>query len=698
MPYDQSRALELLRLGTQNPVATFHDGQEEAIQHVVDGRERLLVVQKTGWGKSSVYFIATKLLREDRMGPAILISPLLALMRNQIAAAERMGVSAVTIHSGNRDDWEAIKAAITRNEVDILLIHPKRLMNEQFNTQVLARIAGTVSMLVIDEAHCISDWGHDFVPEYRLIERRIRLLPQNVRVLATTATANNRVMADLQIVLGPSLAVSRGDLSRSSLLLQTMRMPSQAERLAWLASHLPNIPGSGIIYALTQRDAERVAEWLRLRGLAVEAYHSGLASEQANALEDALLANEVRALVATTKLGMGFDKPDLAFVIHYQTPGSVVAYYQQVGRAGRNLPAMLPGAHAVLLSGTEETDITDFFIERAFPTRDEVATVLGALRAEAGGLSINGLMEHVNVSFGRIEKTLLLLSLESPAPIVRQDGKWTLTAVDLSEEFWQRAERLTALRRTEQAQMQEYVGLQNGHMEFLIRALDGDASAYHPPNLAPLSPMVDEHVAMEAVAFLRRTSLPLEPRKKWPPGGLASLSVRGNTKIAPERNLQPGKVLCMWGDAGWGELVRRGKYHDGEFSDDLVSACAALVREWGPNPAPQWVTCIPSLRHPNLVPDFAGRLAAALNLPFHPVIVKTDHRQPQKEMENAAHKARNVEGSLQIQGNVSNGPVLLIDDMVDSKWTLMVAAYLLTSSGTGPVYPLALASTANSDE
>src|SRR5436190_14881888 len=372
MPYNPTRALELLRLGTQNPAAAFRDGQEAAIQHVVDGAGRLLVVQRTGWGKSSVYFIATKLLREQGLGPAILISPLLALMRNQIAAAERMGVRAVTIHSGNRDEWDATEAAIARNEVDILLIHPKRLMNEQFNTQVLARIAGTVSMVVIDEAHCISDWGHDFVPEYRLIERRIRLLPPNVRVLATTATANNRVMTDLESVLGPNLAISRGDLSRSTLLLQTMRMPSQAERLAWLATHLPNIPGSGIIYALTQRDAECVAEWLRLRGLAVEAYHSGFEPESTNALEDALLANEVKALVATTKLGMGFDKPDLAFVIHYQSPGSVVSYYQQVGRAGRNLPTTLLGANGVLLSGREEIDITNYFIESAFPSRAEV--------------------------------------------------------------------------------------------------------------------------------------------------------------------------------------------------------------------------------------------------------------------------------------------------------------------------------------
>lgn len=698
MPYNPLRALELLRAGTQNPNAEFRDNQAQAIQHVVDGSGRLLVVQKTGWGKSSVYFIATKLLREDGMGPAILISPLLALMRNQIAAAERMGVRAVTIHSGNREDWAAIEGAIARNEVDILLIHPKRLMNEQFNTHVLGRIAATVSMIVIDEAHCISDWGHDFVPEYRLIERRIRLLPQNVRLLATTATANNRVMADLQAVLGPNLEVSRGDLCRSTLMLQTMRMPSQAERLAWLATHLPAIPGNGIIYALTQRDAESVAEWLRTHGIAAEAYHGGLAPEHANALEDALLANEVKALVATTKLGMGFDKPDLAFVIHYQTPGSVVAYYQQVGRAGRNLPAELPGAYGVLLSGTEETNITNFFIASAFPTRDEVEAVLMALGAETGGLSVNGLTERVNISYGRIEKALLLLSLESPSPIAKQDSKWTLTAANLSEAFWQRAERLTALRKTEQAQMQEYAQLKSGHMEFLIRALDGIPGSFRTPNLAPLPSTVDDRLVQEAVTFLRRSSLPLEPRKKWPSGGLAGLAVKGNTLITPALNLRPGKILCTWGDAGWGELVRLGKYRDGHFSDDLVAACVNLIQEWAPNPAPQWVTCIPSNRHPHLVPNFAQRLATALNVPFYPVLLKTDARPPQKEMANSSQQARNVDGSLRIERVVPPGPVLLVDDMVDSKWTLTVAAVLLTSNGSGPVFPLALASTSHSDE
>src|SRR5882724_4307644 len=691
MPYDANRALELLRLGTQDNNATFRDDQEDAIRHVVEGRGRLLVVQKTGWGKSSVYFIATKLLREQGAGPALLISPLLALMRNQIAAAERMGVRALTIHSENKDEWETIETAIRRDQVDILLISPERLANARFRNDVLGPVAGRISLLVVDEAHCISDWGHDFRPHYRFIEGIVRRMPANLRLLATTATAKNRVLADLQTVLGPNLTTSRGELSRSSLLLQTMRIPSQAERMAWLATHIPNTTGSGIIYTLTVRDTEQVAEWLRSRGINAQAY-SGESGDRRVELENALLENRVKALVATTALGMGFDKPDLAFVIHYQTPGSVVGYYQQVGRAGRALAA----AHGVLLSGHEETEINEFFIESAFPSRAEVAQVLDALHGAPSGLTVNELMRHVNVRKGRIDKTLLLLSLESPSPIAKQETKWMLTAAELNQSFWERAERLTALRRTEQAQMQQYVRLTSGHMEFLISALDGDVSTFQPPNLQPLPATADPVLVQEAMAFLRRTSLPLEPRKVWPSGGLPHLGVKG--KIAPEHQLQPGKILCVWGDAGWGDAVRLGKYHDRRFGDDLVAACLELMRQWNPQPAPAWVTCIPSRRHPELVPDFAQRLAAALRLPFRAVLAKTDDRAEQKTMANSVQQARNIDGSLAINtSSVPAEPVLLIDDMVDSKWTLTVAAYLLTSHGSGPVYPLALASTGHAE-
>ena len=678
MHYDSRRALDFLKRGTGLHDAQFREGQEEAIRHLVEGRGRQLLVQKTGWGKSFVYFITTQLLREAGLGPTLLVSPLLALMRNQIAAAERMGVRAKTINSDNEEEWDRVEQAARAGAVDILLISPERLANERFRDHVLADVAERIALLVIDEAHCISDWGHDFRPHYRLIERTVRVLPPNLRLLATTATANARVMADLEAILGPNLQVLRGDLSRPSLALQTIRMPGQAERLAWLAESLPSLPGSGIVYTLTVRDADLVAAWLLARGIEVAAY-TGETGPNRKALEQALLDNHVKALVATAALGMGFDKPDLAFVIHYQTPGSVVAYYQQVGRAGRALEA----ARGVLLSGGEDTEITGYFIRSAFPTQSEVGQVLAALQEADDGLAQRQIQAKVNVSAGRIQKTLELLSLESPAPIVKQGPAWQLTAARLSGAFWDRAERLTALRREEQAEMQKYVQLSSGHMAFLIQALDGDPQGISPPPpLPPLPTACGPEIVAEAVAFLRRSSLPVKPRRQWPPG----------KSIDPEHRPQPGRVLCVWNDAGWGRLVSQGKLQEGRFSNELVGACATLLREWRPDPSPTWVAAIPSLRHPHLVPDFARRLADALDLPFSDVLRKKGARPQQKTMENSDRQARNVVGSLAVtQDALLPGPVLLVDDIVDSRWTFTVAAWELRRRGCGPVWPLALA-------
>jgi len=684
MTYSHKRAVELLRLGTGNPKAEFHEGQEEAIRHVVEEKGRLLVVQKTGWGKSFIYFIATKLLRETGRGPALLVSPLLSLMRNQIAAATKMGVKAVTISSANRDDWDDIEEKIINDEADIVLISPERLANQRFGKNVLANIADIVSLLVVDEAHCISDWGHEFRPQYRLIERIVRTLPPNLRLLATTATANNRVMDDLNEILGPKLTVMRGDLNRPSLKLQTIRLPSQAERMAWLAEQIPELPGHGIIYTLTVRDAVRLADWLKLRGVAVEFYTSE--TENREELEHALLGNRVKALVATVALGMGFDKPDLAFVIHYQCPASVVAYYQQVGRAGRALDK----AYGILLSGDEDTDITDFFIQNAFPTREEVEHVLEELDSAPNGLSIYELMATLNISMGRIEKTLSLLSLETPPPIVKDGTKWKLTITDLSEEFWKRAERLTSLRRVEQKRMQEYVKLEKDHMAFLIKELDGVPGEIHPPNLPLLPNKVNPKFVQAAISFLRRSNLSIEPRKEWPHGGLPQYKLKG--RIPGNLQAQPGKALCVWRDAGWGEIVYRGKYEEKHFADDLVTACAQLVKEW--DIKTDWVTYIPSLRHKELVPDFARRLAGQLGIPLRAVLVKTDERPEQKTMQNSTQQARNIDGSLAINvKSLPEGSVLLVDDMVDSRWTMTVATWLLRSNGSGEVYPLALALT-----
>ena len=690
MTYDPRLAHELLRRGTGDSNSVFRGRQEETIRHLVDGRgrRRLLLVQKTGWGKSFVYFIAAKLLRRLGRGPVVLISPLLALMRNQIAMTERLGVRAGTINSSNTEEWGSVVERLAAGQIDILLAAPERLANDEFMSDVYSPYLSRPGMWVIDEAHCISDWGHDFRPDYRRIESLVRNLPDTVPLLAATATANDRVVEDLEEVLGPGLQVVRGGLDRPSLLLQTIEMPSPRDRLAWLAAQLPELSGNGIIYTSTIRDAERVARWLQSRGLDVHAYTGPTDSNERILLEEALIDNRVKALAATSALGMGFDKPDLGFVIHYQAPGSVIAYYQQVGRAGRGID----GAYGVLLSGREDRDIIDYFRESAFPTRDEVKEVIDALQKTKSGLSLNELRARVNIEEARLTQTLKLLELETPAPLVKHGRVYQLTPHRLSEGFWERVERLTELRRKEYKEMQEYIALSSGHMPFLIEALNGahtETAGTH--DLTPLPADAPRGLKTAAEDFLSRDWFLIEPRKQWPAGGMPIYDVRG--RIDEVHRYLPGRALCMWGSGTLGRLVAQGKYADGCFSNRLVEACVKLLREWNPEPPPRWIACAPSRKHPTLVPGFAQRVADELGLPFRAVLEDTGRdRSQQKGMKNNIWAARNIDGAFRVDARLDKmGPVLLVDDLVDSKWTMTVCAWLLRKHGSGEVWPLALA-------
>ena len=413
-------ALERLRALTGVEGAEFRPDQLEAIRDVVEDRARVLCVQRTGWGKSAVYFVATALLREAGAGPTLIVSPLLALMRNQIAAAERLGLRAHTINSTNRDEWDDVRRMLAEGSVDLLLISPERLNNPRFRDDMLPLFAASVGLLVIDEAHCISDWGHDFRPDYRRVKDMLDALAPDVAVLGTTATANDRVVADVMEQLAPGhardqagvatagLRSYRGPLARTSLRLETLDLPRQAERLAWLVENLPKLEGSGIVYTLTKRDAEQVASFLTAQGVPALAYSGEQETEQRIVTEERLLRNEVKAVVATSALGMGYDKSDLTFVVHFQAPGSVVSYYQQVGRAGRGVDH----ADVVLLRGGEDRKIQDFFIEQAFPSEERVRAVLAELGAAgAAGCTTRELMAVVNLGLGRLEARLKILDV-----------------------------------------------------------------------------------------------------------------------------------------------------------------------------------------------------------------------------------------------------------------------------------------------
>lgn len=693
----RTQALKLLKRALGNSKAEFREGQWEAISALVQRRARLLVVQRTGWGKSLIYFLATKLLRDQGAGCTLLVSPLLSLMRNQIAAAGNIGVRAETINSTNRADWDRIEEGLGRNEFDVLLISPERLANDDFVGRCLLPIANRIGLFTVDEAHCISDWGHDFRPDYRRIVRVLRALPPNVPVLATTATANNRVVQDIVQQLGPNLDVRRGPLTRASLKLQNIYLPSPTERMAWLANIIPKLPGSGIVYTLTVRDSERLAEWLRTQGIDAKAYHGSLDTQRREALEEQLLNNGVKALVATVALGMGFDKPDLGFVIHFQRPASVVHYYQQVGRAGR----AVSDAYAILLNGEEDDEIANYFIETAFPNAAQVVQLLTAMRSVNTALTVPKIQQRANLAQGTIDKILKFLSLESPSPVQKVTGGYVLNPVR-----WQmptkRIERIIALRRQEQERMKAYMNSQDCLMQFLAGELDD-------PGATPCGKCVNcagrllqvgypDELAHLAAAFLARLENPISPRKRWPPG-LPDPQMRGS--ISPEHQAMEGRALCRWGDPGFGTLVRRGKQQRHRFDDELVDAAARLVgHRWAPEPPPRWVTCVPSRRHQILVPDFARRLAQSLNLPFVECIHKVKDTSPQKTRANSFQQAANVAGAFIVDGAVVKlEPLLLVDDMVDSRWTFTMLTVLLRKAGSGPVYPFALAdsSSQNSD-
>lgn len=693
----RQEALDLLREATGGAARRFMDGQWEAIAELANNRSRVLLVQRTGWGKSMVYFLTTKILREAGAGPTLIVSPLLALMRNQVAAAQRLGLRAETINTTNQKNWADIIERVANDEVDLLIVSPERLANDAFLERCLLPIAERINFLVIDEAHCISDWGHDFRPDYQRVDRIVSQLPANVAVLATTATANARVVEDIQGQLGRGTVLRRGPLARDSLSLQTTPLPNRAVRLAWLAQALPELPGSGIVYTLTVRDAERVAAWLRVSGVNARAYHGSIDTEDAEdgspgreTLEGMLLRNEVKALVATNALGMGFDKPDLGFVVHFQAPQSIVHYYQQVGRAGRGIDE----AVGVLLGGDEDEDINAYFIDSAFPRSQQVRAVLDALERADEGMSASELTQTVNLRQVQIEKVLKLLAVTDAAPVVKRGSRWYRTANPFRVDR-ERVNRLRDQRTAEAEHLQAYLHTPSCLMEFLATALDdpwavpcGRCENCRRQPVVGVSP--DRRAIAAAARFIKQSEVPLEPRKKWQANAFPNAGWRGN--ISAELRCETGRALAIWRDAGWGDLIRAGK-EAGAFSDDLVDAVAEMIQSrWRPDPRPTWVTCIPSLRSVELVPAFSRQLAERLDLPFHAAVEKICETQRQRTMMNSYQQASNLDGVFEVREDlVLDGPVLLIDDVADSRWSLTVVGALLREAGSGPVYPCVLA-------
>lgn len=679
-PGGRAEAGELLRRLAGND-AQLRPDQSAAIDALVAGR-RVLVVQRTGWGKSAVYWIATRLRRDGGAGPTLVVSPLLSLMRDQVEAASRLGVRAVTINSTNVGDWAAIEAELAGGKVDVILISPERLNNPAFSHRVLPSLASAIGMLVIDEAHCISDWGHDFRPDYRRIGGIIAGLGPGVPVLATTATANGRVTADVAAQIGSDTVMLRGTLERDSLALSVVSLPTAAERLAWVAQATAAAVGSGIVYCLTVAETEQVAAFLLGHGLPAVAYSGATPPGDRERIEQDLKANRVKVVVATSALGMGFDKPDLAFVVHLGSPSSPIAYYQQVGRAGRAIES----AWAALLPAAADADIWAYFDSTAFPDPEVVEGVLAAL-ADRGPLSLGALEGHVNLRRGRLEALLNVLDVEGA--VTRSTGGWA--RLDRSWSYdTARVAGVAAARRAEQEAMVAYAAATSCRMRLLRQALDDDGAAdcgrcdnCQGTPAGPATP--DPGVIAAALGHLRSATVVVEPRKQWP-RGIAER--KGN--IALGRRSAAGRALAFGNDPGWGELIGEALAQDGPIDPALLAGAVGCLKRWDWAQRPTWVTAVPSRSHPLLVRSLATALADVGHLTIVDALARVEGRPPQARMANSARQAANVIGAFTVTGSFPAGPGLVVDDTIRSGWTMAAVAEVLTGAGAGEILPFAL--------
>lgn len=669
------------------PDARLRPDQLQAIDALVNGRERVLLVQATGWGKSAVYWIATRLQREQGSGPTLVVSPLLALMRNQVAAAARAGIRADTINSANLDQWAAIEARIANDDLDVLLISPERLNNPRFRREVLPSLSAAVGLLVIDEAHCISDWGHDFRPDYRRIADVLASLGAEVPVLAATATANERVAADVSAQIGTNTRVLRGSLDRRSLSLGVVQLDSAAQRLAWLGTWLGERPGPGLIYCLTVSEAERVAEYLAEIGMLVAAYTGSTPAPERERIEAALDQGSLQWVVATSALGMGYDNPNLDSVVHLGSPSSPIAYYQQVGRAGRGTRA----AEVVLLPTPSQHDIWAYFDSTSMPARTVVEGVLDVLQRD-GPLTLAGLEARVNLRRGRLEALLKILDVDG---VVDRDGtSWYRTGARWSYDA-ERFARLAEAKADEQAAMVSYQATTGCRLRFLREQLDDQNAAEcgRCDNCrgTGFGRDLDEQTVGAALRFLRKAVVPIAPRKQWARG---LESRRGN--IDPQRRAEEGRALALGNDPGWSEvLASRWDAQDREPDDDLLRGVAAALKAWDWGRRPTWITWIPSRTRPLLVGGLARQLAEVGRMELVEAVRRVQpDAPPQRLMANSGTQAANVLEAFSFGrsdgGDLPLGPGLVIDDELRSGWTMTVVAEGLRSANSGLILPFVL--------
>ncbi|TGD36749.1 RecQ family ATP-dependent DNA helicase [Brevibacterium aurantiacum] len=686
------QAQRILAELTANPDAQFRDGQLESIRDLVVEKKRVLVVQRTGWGKSAVYFVATRMLRAAGTGPSLIISPLLALMRDQIAAAERAGVRAASLNSSNVTEWDTVLDDLRAGNLDVLLVSPERLNNPQFRDEVLPQLLAFLGLIVVDEAHCISDWGHDFRPDYRRIGHILSELPGNTPVLATTATANSRVVTDVAEQLGQDTTVVRGELARDSLRLGVQPGLDASARIAWLSSHLGDFTGSGIIYTLTVSAAEDITRILRDQGHEVRAYTGRTDAEERAELEQQLKDNRIKALVATSALGMGFDKPDLGFVVHVGAPSSAVSYYQQVGRAGRATDS----ADVLLLPGAEDQEIWNYFATASMPSQTDANAVLQSLAEADGPLSVARLETLVGTKRTRLQ--LLLKTLEVEDAVTKIKGGYVSTGRGWTYDQ-ERYEKVAAVRAAEAQAMLDYESTRECRMEFLIRQLDDPEPkpCGRCDNCAGAwwSAEISDENRQATAGTLHRIGLPIDPRSTWP-SGMANIGVPLKGRIPAGELAAEGRAIARLSDLGQGQTLRSflaPDAPDAEVPAQIGKWCLEVLAQWNWEIRPEVVVSVPSARRPTTVRSLAANLASVGRLIDGGELLQVhDHGSPEV---NSAFRVKDLYDAFvvppEIEEAVAGKAVLLVDDEVVSRWTMAIGARLLRQAGATAVLPFALA-------
>lgn len=676
---DRAQAERLLQRTFHLP--RFYDEQWRAISQLLQGH-RILMIERTGFGKSLCFQFPATLME----GVTVVFSPLIALMRDQVQALAALGIEARLINS--EQDIELNRQTIAdalAGRVKILYIAPERQESTEW---IEATRQLRLAMIVVDEAHTISVWGHDFRPAFRRIVNLVNLLPAGMPVLAATATATRRVQDDIERQIGRGITTIRGQLMRDNFRLHVIEVGSDDEKMAWLAANVAALPGTGLIYTGIRADTDLYARWLRYRGVEAVSYNAGLDAETRKDIERGLKANRWKCIVSTNALGMGIDKPDIRFIIHTQMPASPIHYYQEIGRAGRD---GLPTDIILFFNGTRDEDgwshdcqLPRAFIDTAKPRTECYRQVIDALKDDV--LGERDIVKRCNLKstqFRVIKADLIEQGIIREVKVARSKKyEYQFGAPELDTSGF---EQLRRAKMADLRAMRDYVSTREPRMAYLCRYL-GDAT---PPVAAGCDNTTEP-----------RWTATLDAEMQAALDDFRETYFPEITVAERKNNIIDSVAGSYYGVSTVGRALRRSKYEGGgPFPDFLLGLTLKAYRKTFHNKHLDFVMSVPPTVSGTLVEEFARRIASVLRVPYSPLLVKTRTTQVQKLFHSAYSKRDNISGAFALQGSADlrGTTILLVDDIFDSGATLKEIGRVLTAAGAKEIVPIVIAKTVGND-